>query len=40
MSRSSNPTAYQLRIELEDIESPVWRRVIVPADASLERWTS
>ncbi|MGA7417713.1 MAG: hypothetical protein WB765_17625 [Acidimicrobiales bacterium] len=28
---------FQLRIRLEDIEPPVWRRVLVPGGAKLSR---
>jgi hypothetical protein len=39
MTKASQPTAapaiYHLRIELRDVEPPVWRRVAVPRDISL-----
>jgi hypothetical protein len=32
---ASSPVAYQLRIHLRGVSPPVWRRVVVPADATI-----
>ena len=35
-SSSSSPIAYQLRVQLDGIEPPIWRRILVPGDILLE----
>ncbi len=36
-SRSAPKAVYQLKITLEDIKPPVWRRLLVPADIPLHK---
>jgi len=35
-SSSSQPITYQLRVQLDGIEPPIWRRILVPGDILLE----
>lgn len=37
MSRKTTVKAYTLRIELQDIESLVWRRLLVDGDTTLSK---
>ena len=38
MSSSKQPSIYQLRIELADIEPPIWRSVQVPSSLTLDKF--
>jgi len=35
--KSTLPKVYELRVELEDIKPPVWRRILVPAKITLAK---
>lgn len=34
-TRKATPSVFQLQITLQEVEAPVWRRVLVPSDARL-----